>query len=396
MVGVALLLQINIVRSLVGLDIFNPCFYCREPDFILGAIVPVLCFVVIIIKLRLSGKVKYVLDYYDVYFASTILVLFLTSIYSKDFINSIGFSLKYIFLGSSYYFISKIILINVDNPYKQLKSFFIWSLGITVIFGLLGTYLYIFKGEFVYRLTLPGVHAIPFSQLIGLGVFVSFLIFLTSGRIFDIQSKFSINLNKVLLPVTMLILFGTNTRGVMLSLAVAIIFYLYAAKVKIPKRTLYISGGLILAGLIVVINYIELEVLFSRILAKQTNESTESRYIAYIDSLDLFIKHPLGIGPSSFKYYSSLPYPHNLILENIAEYGVFGLLNIVYLFCIILYMFKLTITKARISPWFIIIFSLFLYYFFETMFSFTLWMHKGMYLFMGVFAAHHYLYRKNK
>ena len=44
---------------------------------------------------------------------------------------------------------------------------------------------------------------------------------------------------------------------------------------------------------------------------------------------------------------------------------------------------------------YVILFVLFSYFFIETMFSFTLWMHKGMYLSLGLFAGYHYKSVKN-
>lgn len=394
MLGLALLLQVNIIRSIVSIDYNNPCFVCsNEPDILLGAVTPILGLILILLRLDLRKKIIYVLDIFDGFFVLSIVVLFLTSFYAFDVLDSLGYSIRFLFLGCSFFVVSKILILNSSQYINYFKSFLMYSFWLSIIFGTFGGVLYLVKGAGAYRLTIPGVHAIPFSQLIGLGIFVSFIIFITNGSFFNITSKFKLNANKAVLPYLILLLLATNTRGIMLSVTAAIFIYLIVARVKIKKRILYISGTVMILALIVAIQYIDFEILFQRLLTKQTARSVDDRFIAYIDSLTLFIEHPLGIGPNAFKHYSILPYPHNFFLEFISQYGIFGLFISFYFIFMCLYMFLLTYKYGKTDLMYILLFALFFYFFIETIFSFTLWMHKGMYIFIGLFAGYRYKFR---
>lgn len=243
-VGLALLLQINIIRAFAVVDYINPAFDTNESDLILGAITPILAFGIIIIRFNLKKSVRYVIDEFDWYFVFTIIVLFSSSFYAPNFIDAIDYSFKYLLIGSSFYFISKIILINTVDYRGAVNTFFKTTLILSIIVGGVASYLYIFKGGTANRLTFPGVHPIPFSQLIGLGVLISFMIFISNGSLFNIKSKLIFRLNIIVLPALTLILFGTNTRGVMMATAVAAFIYLLIAKVKIKKRTLYVVSAI--------------------------------------------------------------------------------------------------------------------------------------------------------
>jgi len=398
MLGLALLLQINIIRSLVSIDFNNPCFTCvNESDVLLGAVTPVLGLILILLRLDIRKKIVYVFDVFDGFFVLSVCTLFLTSLYAVDIIDSLGYSFRFLFLGCSFFVVSKILILNASQ-YQYIsyfKSFLIYSLFLSIIFGTFGCVLYLMKGfgQGAYRLTIPGVHAIPFSQLLGLGIFVSFIIFITNGAFFNIKSKLKLNINIAILPYLVLLLLASQTRGIMLSLAVAILVYLTLSRVKIKRKVLYFSGTVMVLALIVAIQYIDFEVLFQRLLSKKTAKSVDDRFIAYSDSLSLFIEHPLGIGPNSFKHYSILDYPHNFFLEFISQYGIFGLFISFYFIFMCLYMLLLTYKYGKTNLMYILLFTLFIYFFIETIFSFTLWMHKGMYVSMGLFAGYHYKFR---
>ena len=396
-VGLALLLQINIIRSLPIIDFETPCFNCtNEPDILLGAVTPLIGFFLICIKLDFKKRIKYRFDEFDGFFLLTIPILFIASFYSPNFMASLDYSFRFLFLGSGFYFITKITISNTDMYLKKVYLFFKTTLILSVFLGTIAGVLYITKGENHLRLTLPGVHPIPFSQLIGVGVLISFITFITNGRFLQIQSKSILNINKLILLYLTVLLLATNTRGVMLSVGVAILFYVIITKVKIKKRTLYISGGILLIGLIVIINYIDVDVLFTRMFSPYTSKSVDDRLIAYQDSFLMLFKHPFGVGTNGFSHYSILPYPHNLFLENIANYGVFGILMSIYFLLMALFMLLITIRNHKKDFMYVFLYSLFIYFFIETMFSFTLWMHKGLYLSIGLFTAYHYRFKKSK
>jgi len=395
-VGLALLLQINIIRSLAIIDIQSPCFVCiNEPDLLLGAITPLVGFSLIIIKLSFRKRIKYAIDDFDGFFLLSIPVLFIASFYSPNLTMSLDYSLRFLFLGSGFYFITKISISNTNQYLKNVYLFCKATLILSIFLGTIAGVLYLTKGENHLRLTLPGVHPIPFSQLIGAGVLVSFVTFITNGRFLQIQSKTLLNINKPVLLYLTILLLATNTRGVMLAVGAAILFYVIVTKVKIKKRTLYISGGILLIGLIAVINYIDVDVLFTRMFSPHTAKSIDDRLIAYQDSFMMLFHHPFGVGTNGFSYYSILPYPHNLFLESLANYGIFGIVMSIYFLLLMLYMLLITIHNRKKDYIYVFLYALFIYFFIETMFSFTLWMHKGLYLSIGLFAAYHYKFKRD-
>ena len=82
--GLAVLVQINLVRAVVSLDFDNLCFKCiNESDLLLGAIIPLLGFALILVKLYSKNKnLKFKLSFIDVFFVLVIVTLFYTSIFS--------------------------------------------------------------------------------------------------------------------------------------------------------------------------------------------------------------------------------------------------------------------------------------------------------------------------
>lgn len=398
--GLALLLQTNIIRGVLKIDYVDPCFLCsNKPDFFLGMMMPIIGFSLILLRNDfIKKKTKYPIDVADIYFFGLIFVLFFTSIYARDSAAAFGAFLKFLFLSFGFYFTAKTVIANAVDPKYLICSFLKYSYWLSIFFGIIGSVLYITKGfgQGYWRLTMPGVHPIPFSQLIGLGVITSFLIFITNGAYFNIQSKLSLNFNKIILTFLLIVLFATNTRGVMVSLFAFMFFYVCWSKVKIKKSVLYLSGGIVGLMLFFAISYIDFYVLFERLFSTYTKKSTDDRFIAYYDSIQLFINHPFGIGSESFQHFSILPYPHNYFLELIAQYGVFGLFLALLLMLTILNMFFITSKLKKVDNTFVILMGLVLYFLIEAMFSFTIWMHKGLYLTMGLFMAYFYAYKIKK
>ncbi len=398
--GLALLLQTNIIRGALKIDYVDPCFLCsNKPDFFLGMMMPIIGFSLILLRNDfIKKKTKYPIDVADIYFFGLIFVLFFTSIYARDSAAAFGAFLKFLFLSFGFYFTAKTVIANAVDPKYLICSFLKYSYWLSIFFGIIGSVLYITKGfgQGYWRLTMPGVHPIPFSQLIGLGVITSFLIFITNGVYFNIQSKLSLNFNKIILTFLLIVLFATNTRGVMVSLFAFMFFYVCWSKVKIKKSVLYLSGGIVGLMLFFAISYIDFYVLFERLFSTYTKKSTDDRFIAYYDSIQLFINHPFGIGSESFQHFSILPYPHNYFLELIAQYGVFGLFLALLLVLTILNMFFITSKLKKVDNTFVILMGLVLYFLIEAMFSFTIWMHKGLYLTMGLFMAYFYAYKIKK
>ena len=398
-IALAVLLQTNLIRSFAEIDFKNLCFHCvNESNIILGFIIPILSFILIFVKFTfIDAKFDFKLDVFDGFFILTFIILSTGTIYAPNFLEAADYTLRFLFIGGSYYFIIKFLLSNKTNELILVKRFFYTSMFLAFVLGIVALLIINYSGQYVERITLPGVHPIPFSQLIGLALLVSFVVFYSNGKILNIENKNILRLNNILFIFFTILLFATNTRGVLFSAIIAILIFLALNIKKVKKTNLYIYGTILIVLIVIIVINIDVEVLFSRLLRSTTDKSVIDRITAYNDSINLFFNHFLGVGTNGFKYNSVLPYPHNLILENLAQYGVLGLLLNVYFLLMILYMFLVTIKFRKKDMLIVLFFSLFCFFTIETMFSFTIWMHKGMYLSLGLFAAHfHIIKNKNR
>ena len=391
-VGVAILIQTNLVRALVSLDLSNLCFRCvNESEVFLGAIIPLLGFVVIISKLYHSKKdVKYRLSFIDIFFILTIFTLLYTTIFSSDFQQSIIYTGRFILLAFSYYFIGKTILLNTENPDKEIIDFFKTTLILGTFIGLISLILLLYDGEYVDRLTIPGVHPIPFSQLIGFSVLVIISSLIIDKKIFPIYLG-GIIFRGLLLVFLLIILFASNTKGILLSVILAVIIMLYLKGFRVNKKLLLLVTIVILPLVFYVISTIGYENLFERLFRSLGDDSVNHRILSYRESFEIFFNFPLtGTGPGAYSIYGYLPYPHNFFLENMAQYGILGIFMNIYFVFLLLIIFEISNKSKNHNFIYSLLFILIIFFFIETMVSFTLWMHKGMYMTLGLFSGYYF------
>jgi len=394
--GLAVLVQINLVRAVVSLDFDNLCFKCiNESDLLLGAIIPLLGFALILVKLYSKNKnLKFKLSFIDVFFVLVIVTLFYTSIFSANMAASVAYTGRFILLASSYYFISKIIILNAEQPNKLIIDFLKVTLILGVCLGIISLILLYFSSGYVDRLTIPGVHPIPFSQLIGFAVLV-----IISSLIID-KNLLPINIGSLvsrglLLVFLLMVLFASNTKGILLSIIISFIIMLYLKGFKISKKLLVLMCLVILPLTFYVVSKIGYESLFERLFRSLGDNSINHRLLSYGESFEIFMRFPLtGSGPGAYDIFGYLPYPHNFFLENIAQYGILGIIINIYFLFMLYIIFEISNRTKHKNFIFSLLFILIVYFFTETMVSFTLWMHKGLYLSLGLFSG--YYFNKNK
>lgn len=394
--GLAVLVQINLVRAVVSLDFDNLCFKCiNESDLLLGAIIPLLGFALILVKLYSKNKnLKFKLSFIDVFFVLVIVTLFYTSIFSANMTASVAYTGRFILLASSYYFISKIIILNAEQPNKLIIDFLKVTLILGVCLGIISLILLYFSSGYVDRLTIPGVHPIPFSQLIGFAVLV-----IISSLIID-KNLLPINIGSLvsrglLLVFLLMVLFASNTKGILLSIIISFIIMLYLKGFKISKKLLVLMCLVILPLTFYVVSKIGYESLFERLFRSLGDNSINHRLLSYGESFEIFMRFPLtGSGPGAYDIFGYLPYPHNFFLENIAQYGILGIIINIYFLFMLYIIFEISNRTKHKNFIFSLLFILIVYFFTETMVSFTLWMHKGLYLSLGLFSG--YYFNKNK
>lgn len=398
-VGIAVLTQINLIRAVVSLDLNDICFRCvNDSDPFLGAIIPLLGFAVILIKLYSKNKkVNFRLGFIDLFFVLTIFTLVYTTIFSADIITSVVYTSKFLLLAFSYYFIGKTILLNSNQPDKLIIEFLKTTLILGVVLGTISLILLLYEGGTVNRLTIPGVHPIPFSQLIGFAILVIISSLIIDKKIFPIELG-SIMLRGFLFVYLLIILFASNTKGILLSVFIALIIMLYLKGFRVNKKLILLMTIVIIPLVFYVIYIIGYDNLFERLFKSLGDDSVNHRILSYGESFEIFLKFPLtGSGPGAYDLFGFLPYPHNFFLENIAQYGILGLfINIYFIFSLIL-LFSISNKSKKRNFIYSLLFILIIFFFIETMVSFTLWMHKGMYISLGLFSGYYFnKIRKNR
>ena len=389
-------MQINLVRAVVSLDFDNLCFKCiNESDLLLGAIIPLLGFALILVKLYSKNKnLKFKLSFIDVFFVLVIVTLFYTSIFSANMAASVAYTGRFILLASSYYFISKIIILNAEQPNKLIIDFLKVTLILGVCLGIISLILLYFSSGYVDRLTIPGVHPIPFSQLIGFAVLVIISSLIIDKKILPINIG-SLVSRGLLLVFLLMVLFASNTKGILLSIIISFIIMLYLKGFKISKKLLVLMCLVILPLTFYVVSKIGYESLFERLFRSLGDNSINHRLLSYGESFEIFMRFPLtGSGPGAYDIFGYLPYPHNFFLENIAQYGILGIIINIYFLFMLYIIFEISNRTKHKNFIFSLLFILIVYFFTETMVSFTLWMHKGLYLSLGLFSG--YYFNKNK
>ncbi|MGB1392129.1 MAG: O-antigen ligase family protein [Flavobacteriaceae bacterium] len=394
--GLAVLVQINLVRAVVSLDFNNLCFKCiNESDLLLGAIIPLLGFALILVKLYSKNKnLKFKLSFIDVFFVLVIVTLFYTSIFSANMAASVAYTGRFILLASSYYFISKIIILNAEQPNKLIIDFLKVTLILGVCLGIISLILLYFSSGYVDRLTIPGVHPIPFSQLIGFAVLVIISSLIIDKKLLPINIG-SLVSRGLLLVFLLMVLFASNTKGILLSIIISFIIMLYLKGFKISKKLLVLMSLVILPLTFYVVSKIGYESLFERLFRSLGDNSINHRLLSYGESFEIFMRFPLtGSGPGAYDIFGYLPYPHNFFLENIAQYGILGIIINIYFLFMLYIIFEISNRTKHKNFIFSLLFILIVYFFTETMVSFTLWMHKGLYLSLGLFSG--YYFNKNK
>ena len=180
--GFVVLLNINLIRNLINIDIVDPCLKCTsENDVVLGALLPILGFFIIIYRISFSKKVVYSFDFFDYFIAATLALLIYTSAVCNHIYESFEYTLRYTLLCVPYFVITKLYFLNSKNFENLLYKILEFSMNFALVFGLIAVVVVLVSGyeeeyaEYgvIMRLTIQGVHPIPFAQSIGLGLISS-------------------------------------------------------------------------------------------------------------------------------------------------------------------------------------------------------------------------------
>lgn len=400
--GLILLLNINIIRNFQSISIQNPCLKCvSDQDIVLGGVLQALGLIIVFVRGTSAKNSKYKIDFIDMFLGLTLLLLVISSAISDSPNDAFLYTIKYLLLGIPYFFVTKALLINSKNFKENLTKMLAFSLNLSVIFGIIASLVVIISGYeepyakygVVMRLTIQGVHPIPFAQAIGFGLLSAFFLIINK-----VKSKKSIL--KLLLKAAFLIiiLLFTNTRGVVVSLVFSLIvaggFYFKTPKINKKTATTILISSLSLISATII--FVDIKSIFGRFyFDKYAFESTLLRFDSLFESIKIFRQNIFtGIGPTAFPTYSVLPYPHNFILEYIVFFGIWGAILILLLTIFITELYIVT-SKNKKDIFFVFLFITFLFYFIETQVSFTLWTHKGVYFSLGLLMAYYTINKRS-
>ncbi len=171
--GFVVLLNINLIRNLINIDIEDPCLKCTsENDVVLGALLPILGFLIIIYRISFFKKAVYSFDFFDYFIATTLLLLIYTSAVSNHIYESFEYTLRYTLLCVPYFVITKLYFLNSKNFENLLYKILEFSMNFALVFGVIAVVVVLVSGyeeeyaEYgvIMRLTIKGVHPIPFAQ----------------------------------------------------------------------------------------------------------------------------------------------------------------------------------------------------------------------------------------
>lgn len=397
MIGVAIISHIYLIRSLTTLNSGEACFTgdcALTSSGVFGLALPILVFTILIIKVIVENRhrpIRYNFDYVDALLGFYVIVMLSGCIYSQNIKSSLEYLLKFIFLGVSFFFVTKLYICNRQDKLQSLRHLFLATCAIGLLLSLVALYYFIGAEVlgFGFRLTLPGVHPIVFSLLAGQSFLISAAILLSKGGLLGTKNKLFLTINIGLCIHFLIIQLATNTRGVTISMSVAFsLLFILSIKKITAKQILFVIPSIIIA-IGYLISKFDRDTLLNRFDNVRGDESVSERGQAYVESLRIVSDNPiLGVGTDNFQYLSRLEYPHNFFLENLVSFGSLGLIiNFGFIFTFIYFLLRI-IRQRNTNHLLIGIYIITVFFFVETMFSFTIWMHKGLYLHLAFLSAH--------
>lgn len=210
----------------------------------------------------------------------------------------------------------------------------------------------------------------------------------------------------VVLFISLLVMIASTTRGPFIALFITLFVVLLLKKEKLKTKALRLSvitGIPIIFG-VIVLNYIDFEVLFMFLdrLERLQNFENMRRFRRLQWAMD-FVQSDfkltslyfwLGLGPAGFSYYFGLGYAHNFIIEIILEYGFLGILSVILFLTYSFYYAYWIITNGS-SNQYIYIPALFIFLFLSAMVSGDIVGNRNLF-FISVIQAISIFFLKNK
>ncbi|MCF8272899.1 MAG: O-antigen ligase family protein [Flavobacteriaceae bacterium] len=404
-------MNINLFRAIPYVNYQAPKYgYYNESDVLLGAVLPILCFVIITLKVLINKKkINYKSDIFDVFIVLLTVIMVFSILVSPSIMESIKYTSVFLFLGAPFYFITKLYFFNTENKTKSLA----WFIGAIVFFAILfsieSLYLHSIAQYPYERMTFPGVYPIPFCLFLCSAILIIVIYYMMPTMKMEFSKKAKSLFSLPILAIIAFAIIKTNTRGPVFALILAffLVFWMFF-RIKFNPKIILGSILILTIGFIVLITVFDINKIASRFitLTSKNSDSFSPRLISYLDAINVLITKPWGISVSTFGEYSSKDinsdqiamYPHNLFMEFISSFGIVGLILCVILiiFCFNEYNFIVRNQKKIFSQSiFFLTLVMLLFYFIETQFSFTLNTHKGWYLSMALYSVFKWDFIKN-
>ena len=142
-IALAIVLQINNIKALLNTSFGSQNYTTLENDISYGVMAPLITFVFIFLRLNLKKKLFYKPDYIDLFFILITVGLAINYFFVEDSYNHSIESIKILFLGFPYFFLTKLYFTNVKVKWPNfIKSFFLTTVYLSTIMGVMALYFY--------------------------------------------------------------------------------------------------------------------------------------------------------------------------------------------------------------------------------------------------------------
>ncbi|MFC4268199.1 O-antigen ligase family protein [Polaribacter marinivivus] len=412
-ISLAILLNVVVFRAIPYVDYKAPYYgYYNENDLILGAILPITCYIIILSKIFLNkSKIKYHTDVFDLFMLVLSIVMIISIIFSPNTFKSIYYTCIFLLLALPLYLVTKVYFLNTKK-YKTRFLQFLKSIVIfAVAFSIVSLYLHKIAKYPYERMTFPGVYPIPFCLFLCTALIILLLYYIKPSFKLQLAKKSRILFSLPVLGIVLFSIIKTNTRGPVFAmlLTVIVLFFMFF-KIKLHIKIIMSFLASLFIGFIIFISAFDVQKIAVRFinLAPKDAESISPRLIAYLDSIKLLIYRPWGISVGTFgDFYSDKnssaeetgTYAHNLFMELISSFGIVGALLSFFFIYILLFEYNFIIRNQEKIFSNIYLFTalvLFIFFFFETQFSFTLNTHKGFYIAMAFYSVFKFKFINSK
>ena len=340
--------------------------------------IPLLCFSIILIRIILATKLRFIyFNRIDLIFIVITFWFLFSTIFSVNMTASLVYVMRFIFLGLSFY----VITVLSEKLYLDKSKIFEDFIYGFLISGILmaATALYYFESssEYIMRLTIGNAHSIPLSIILGASI-LSIFYYLLTPTMNNIKYLFII----IFMPVFYALLL-TNTRGALIAVLISFTVYLITSRqVDLLKSksfflmllSIFISSFIYITSTNNTLTY-RLISGFERLATRNLGQSETGRINAWSESFNIFLDNLLvGVGPGGFDYIYKM-YTHNIFLESLVDTGIIGFLLVFLLLLVSL----LTHLSLKHSYKAIIIAFLF-FAIIISLVSLTFWMHKILFI----------------